>query len=184
MLLGLSGRIGAGKDTVGSYLVEKHGYTQRAFADKLKEATAALLNIPYELIDDFKENGSIEVNLPLGGDVVIGSFNLTGRQILQRMGTEVGRNIFGKDFWVNQIDISPINCVVTDVRFPNEVEHIESKGGTIIWIDRPLNLQKGKEHESEMLVLTNPVTISNDGTIEELYTKVDRLMKFLEEDGA
>jgi hypothetical protein len=177
MLLGLAGRMYAGKDTVGAYLVEQHGYTKRAYATKLKEAVATLFGFPLHDIDDFKDHGAVYVTTYMPDP-----FSITGRQILQRMGTEVGREIFGQDFWVNQLDISPIKCVVTDVRFQNEVDHINDNNGTIIWIDRLST--RVDEHESEMLVVKNPVTITNDGTKEELYTKVDRLIDFLQEDGA
>ena len=42
MILGLAGYATSGKDTVGRYLVEEHGFTRLAFADTLKRFALAV----------------------------------------------------------------------------------------------------------------------------------------------
>jgi hypothetical protein len=63
----------------------------------------------------------------------------TPREALQQMGTEAGRNIFHKDLWVAALmrDLDPRkNYVVTDVRFPNEIQMISQGGGHLIEVSR------------------------------------------------
>ena len=77
------------------------------------------------------------------------------RELLQRMGTEVGRELYGENFWVDRV-LSQIktyehideavtnfggevvydgraNYVITDVRFPNEANAVQSVGGKIYY---------------------------------------------------
>lgn len=61
-------------------------------------------------------------------------------KLLQWWGTEYRRNNFGQDYWVKRTfaDI-PANldiALITDVRFPNEAEAIESKGGYTVNVKR------------------------------------------------
>lgn len=61
----------------------------------------------------------------------------TPRRIMQRIGTEWGRDTQGEDFWVDMWDAKAHGCnrvVSDDVRFPNEAERIRSKGGFIMGI--------------------------------------------------
>jgi len=64
---------------------------------------------------------------------------VTPRGMLQKMGTEAGRNVFGSDLWVQSLD-SRIdmtkNNVITDVRFPNEIKWIRKKGGFVVRVTR------------------------------------------------
>ena len=97
------------------------------------------------------------------------------REILQILGTEVGRGVFGDDFWVKSLglrlqDTSAI--VISDCRFPNEADFIRSKGGLVIGIDRPgIEID---DHPSELQMVENwdtmvDVTISNSSSLEALY---------------
>ena len=61
---------------------------------------------------------------------------MTGRHILQVMGTDIFRNIYG-NVWVdaclkNIKDDGPELAIVTDCRFPNEVQGIQAAGGKVI----------------------------------------------------
>lgn len=61
-------------------------------------------------------------------------------KLLQWWGTEFRRNNFGEDYWVKKTFASiPANldiALITDVRFPNEAEAIESKGGYTVNVKR------------------------------------------------
>jgi len=45
---GIGGRRKSGKDTIGAYLVEHHGYTRVAFGDRIKQITKAVFAYPDE----------------------------------------------------------------------------------------------------------------------------------------
>lgn len=67
------------------------------------------------------------------------------------------------------------NWIITDVRFENEAEAVESKGGILLRVVRPRDTSKDMvEHESEtgLDLYTFQNTILNDGTIEELVEMV------------
>lgn len=91
------------------------------------------------------------------------------RDLMQLLGTECGRQIIHPDVWVNStmreyvrkvrqfaefVDGGPMmaslypNWVITDVRFPNEVQAIEKAGGIVIRVERP-ELTYTDEHASE-----------------------------------
>jgi hypothetical protein len=105
------------------------------------------------------------------------------RRLLQRCGTEAGRQVLGAQVWVNALmnDFDPENeaLVVTDVRFPNEADAIREAGGVVVRIERPgvgpHTDPGGWVHESDVALdhYDFDVTVKNDGTIEELH---DRLL--------
>ena len=105
--------------------------------------------------------------------------SLSWREFLQRFGTEMGREVLGPDFWVEQFadrylayeEHMPDNTlyVVRDVRFNNEAELITDYAGDIWQVHRPG--YEGDEHVSEAGINENYIRgdIGNDGTIEELH---------------
>lgn len=68
----------------------------------------------------------------------------TGRQFLQKLGTDAIRNELHKETWVNalmsqyrQVDLYPYpNWIITDTRFPNELAAVKVAGGVTIEIRR------------------------------------------------
>lgn len=140
MLIGLTGRAQAGKDTV--YERARHLYgdrvQRRSFADLLYKSAAATLDVSEERLRDWKSNPHVTVEIRLGGVVQLRQMSV--RQYLQRYGTEAHRNLFGADFWVDHLDLShdPDAIVfVTDVRFDNEAQAIIDAGGCIVQVIGP-----------------------------------------------
>jgi len=177
MIIGISGKIGCGKDTVGmiiqalsikktrdfgsrysneplEYLKNyegkpnlKGGWPIKKFADKLKECTSLIIGCSRDQL----ENQSFK-NTPLGEDWRI--FNsdeiLTPRKILQLLGTECGREIIHPNIWVNATLSSykpGDNIIITDVRFPNEAESIKDREGLLIRVNRKTD--NNSDHPSE-----------------------------------
>lgn len=116
----------------------------------------------------------------------------TPRLLLQLMGTECGRQILHPNLWVNAVmanykptgefniiddrSIYP-DWVITDMRFPNELVSIKSKGGLTIRVNRTSEIYGG-EHESET-ALDNAVfdySIDNSGTIKDLVEKIKGIL--------
>lgn len=114
----------------------------------------------------------------------------TPRLLLQLMGTECGRDILHPNIWVNAlmsnykpyytsyhdaIELYP-NWVITDMRFPNELEAVKSREGISIKVvrDNGTRAIDIKPHESET-ALDNAefdYTIYNDGTIKDLVDTI------------
>lgn len=169
MIIGLSGYAQSGKDTIASILVEKHGWKRVAFADKIKEFAEGLDITFYDgarLQDLVKADGWDKAKrFP---DV---------RGLLQDIGVSA-RNTFGEYFWVDQALAQVLNdetnYVITDVRFPNEVEAIKSMGGKVGLISR-LGVNAVNEHVSEHALANSrfDFRIENDGDLKELEETVD-----------
>jgi hypothetical protein len=177
MLIGLSGCKGVGKDTVGRILVQEHGFTRIAFADKLKQAVANLFDISIEQVDEWKNHPGADYNV----EVMIHyppdhEYAFTWRLFLQRFGTEMGRNTFGRHFWVDQwkraYDEAEGDIVVTDVRFVNEVMEITIYEADIVEITRPGHEPDGHESEEPLPSKLIDYTIDNSGSLDDLRTAV------------
>lgn len=186
MLIGLSGYAQTGKDSTAEVLVTKHGFTRIAFADKLREALYNLNPVVgyrwrglrrepvlyADLIDALGYEGARKTK-----------YAPEIRRLLQRLGTEVGRNMFGENFWVEQAlkDVSPNhsreNFVVTDCRFLNEARAVAQRGGEVWRISRP-GVGPANDHISEVGLDDWPFdrSISNEGTLDVLADKVSNAL--------
>ena len=148
MIIGLSGYAQVGKDTVANYLVNNHGFVKVSFADPIREALYRLN--PKVNIADMHGVFLASAVDGLGWENVKADSPDT-RGLLQRLGTEVGREMFGEDFWVNQGLLRAKehqNVVFADVRFENEANAIKKNGGQVWRINKrdhgPVN-----NHDSE-----------------------------------
>lgn len=106
----------------------------------------------------------------------------TPRHAMQTLGTEWGRDAIHPKFWVSLWQRAAYDVldhggmvVCDDVRFENEVETIRSVGGVIVKVERA-GLQAG-DHVSERFAFSVDHTVVNNGSIDDLFAKVDRLMK-------
>lgn len=193
-VIGFAGPAQNGKDTCADFLVDKFGYTKYGMADPLKEMLYVLNpDISYKhLIENsdihqtiFKEPCNKSANLKLIVDTV-GWEDAKQipeiRRLLQVFGTEVGREMIDEDLWVNLADRFIHNHTATTiagVRFPNEAELIRKHNGIIIQVIRPdtdLLTKSANKHTSETSKIDPDFTIINDGTVEDLYTKLDQIV--------
>ena len=139
MIVGLLGFIGSGKGTAGDILKDM-GFTPVSFAKGVKDVAAEMFGWDRILLEgdslesrEFRETPCKFWSKKFGRD-------FTPREALQKMGTEVGRDTFHSDFWILQLENrmkdydKPI--VITDVRFPNEIEWIHNMGGSVYEIKR------------------------------------------------
>jgi hypothetical protein len=140
MIIGVTGFIGSGKDTVADYLCTFHGFKRVSFAASLKDAVSSVFGWDRELLEgstktsrEWREQKDEWWSERLGMDI-------TPRWVLQVWGTEVCRNHFHKDIWVasveNKLRQTKDNIVITDCRFANEVESLKNVGATTMRINR------------------------------------------------
>lgn len=195
MIIGLGYQRRAGKDTVADFLVRDYGFTKMSFTidGGLQDACIALnpiVDMDVHWSDRFGgywERQPIryaDVCNDLGYETAKDQYPEVVRT-LQRMGTEVGRNVIDPDVWVN---IAMAKCdparhyAFVNCRFTNEAAAIRAQpGGVTVHVYRPgLDLGDPEDiamHESELAVgITWDFTIVNDGTLEDLEGKVDRFM--------
>jgi len=138
MIIGLCGLIGSGKGTAGEILVE-HGFVPLSFAGSLKDAVSAIFGWERALLEgDTDESRAFREEYDVFWTQKFGRI-ITPRIILQEFGTEVVRNNCLDSIWVDSLERKLSlyeNVVITDVRFPNEIDFIKTMGGNIFQINR------------------------------------------------
>lgn len=175
---------GAGKDTAAKILVESRGYTRVGFADLLKRSAAACFGMPPESWDKLKNDpdayvGVYRYTFTSSGDTYEPIAATTAREFLQRYGTEAHRDIFGTNFWVENLKLPEGDVVITDCRFQNEAEAVKALGGYICLIRRPDTDSRWAEHPSENGVPLPLIdySIKNETNIGALWSAVGRMEK-------
>lgn len=109
-------------------------------------------------------------------------YNLSGRKILQIIGTDVVRELYGSNFWIdccyNKIPDDIEIVILGDVRFSNEVDSIKQRNGIIIKIETPKN-DNIITHASENIDNINyDYIIYNDRIyIYKLKNDIEKIMK-------
>lgn len=146
--VGISGWARAGKDTIADHMVSEHGYVKMSFAAPMKEAMYALN--PRITVNDVC-NTALRTGVDVYGWEGLKEHGPEIRGLLQRFGTEVGREMWGENFWVD-LAISKIpdgsKVVFADVRFPNEANAIKELGGEVWRVER-FNSGPANDHVSE-----------------------------------
>jgi hypothetical protein len=220
-ILGINGKIGSGKDTVGQIIqyltdelnkVNPKEFTEwvdggfhasdwkiKKFAGKLKLIASILTGATLEQLEDqdFKKQ-------EMGPE-----WGITYRELLQKVGTEAMRNVIHENVWVNALfaDYNATgynytgcenkviqgeweypNWIITDMRFPNEMEAVKAKGGITIRVNRPYSTTGGNGipatfsqtqfHPSETALDNHEFdyVIDNNGTISDLIDKVKNIL--------
>jgi len=208
MIIGFVGLIGAGKDTAADYLVNTHEFRRDSFANTLKDAVACVFGWDRTLLEgrtkearEWREQRDEWWSNRLGMDI-------TPRWILQYWGTDVCRKSFHNDIWIasleNKIRKTGDNIVISDVRFPNEIDAIHNASGLVVRIKRGNDpkwfsdaqaynrgpngnanwalskgkLDKLKIHASEYSWVGGKIdhTVYNDSTIDQLYEQIESLV--------
>lgn len=201
-IIGLTGKAGSGKDTVCGFMKEwgdANGVEVRrfAFADALKESAARSLGFTagnteqcVAFCNELKQPGmEVQIANYARPEPGVASF-ITGRQFLQFFGTEGHRDVFGEEFWVEQlferilescVDLLDGIVVVSDVRFPNEGSAInnateyEGIDDAEIWeVVRP-EQEKVEAHASEAGLRDGQIEfeIINSGDLIDLQNLVN-----------
>jgi len=179
-LIGIYGKKGSGKDTVGELLENALSWKTIAVADAIKEAAKIIF-----LLSDDQVYGDISVKETLDP-----RWDMTPRHILQQLGTEVGRNICPEvwnsnlRFRIEQGGFPESGFIVTDIRLLDEAELIRNMGGIVIRVDRPdAGSGQFEEHrtETEQDEITPDFIIDNDGNLEALLWKVMDFTRWLDE---
>jgi len=198
-IIGICGFIGSGKDTAADYLVNFHEFRRDSFAATLKDAVSAVFNWDRELLEGrTKQAREWREQVDPWWAERTGMPDLTPRLALQLWGTEVCRRGFHDDIWIASLEArlrnSQDNIVISDCRFPNEINSIKQAGGKVVrvergskpaWYDHAVAVNAGDLthkryldrfaiHASETAwVGTNfDVVIDNNGTVDDLYNQL------------
>lgn len=186
MILGLHGRSGAGKNACAERLKLLYpDVVEISIAAKVKETLAALLGVNVGDLELWKNQPDRCVALGglYDGLGFVPDTAWTIREVLQRLGTEAGREIFGEDFWVDQAlpdgafftEQGDKLYVVTDVRFPNEARRVKDLGGHTVCVVGPD--ENTGEHPSEIPLSCDYVL--NNLSRDDGFVALDRRLALL-----
>lgn len=201
-LLGISGRRGSGKDTFAQLVhfcdlkIQYPGYwgektfdfflngehtwksswETHFFAKKLKEIAAML-------------TGHKDQYSQAGKTTFLSEWGMTVGEIQQKLGTDGIRNGLHDQAWILACFAGTKeaqNTIITDMRFPNEMEAIKSRGGITIRIDGDPKNQQGDgtrddNHPSETSLddADFDFHIINNGTLKDLEEKVKLVLNIV-----
>ncbi len=170
-IVAIFGRAQSGKSTAARLLFDR-GFKVMSFAEPLK---AMLLVMGVERQHIYGTDG--EKNQPL--EILCGH---SARKAMQTLGTE-WRETLSTNLWTNHLlcrlhDTSSRFIVIDDARFVHEYEMLQSIGAICIGIERPGQGTSNSTHASETwdFKSTGMPVIQNDGTMEELWAKIQRYL--------
>lgn len=180
----VSGRKRVGKDTFSNFFVEQ-GYQRVAFADFLKISCQKFLADQFNYyvpLSDFysDEKDFITYQLPLAEPE-----SYTVRDLLQWYGQMI-KEKFGLLYWVDHaiesiLSGSDDNIIITDVRFPYEVDRVKLKllqfNCVTVWVERdtPFNDTHVSETSINPQLYSFQHIINNNGTLEDLKAQFEKL---------
>jgi hypothetical protein len=209
MIIGICGLIGAGKDTAADYLVNDHEFRRESFANTLKDAVAQVFGWDRTLLEGrTKEARAWREEVDIWWAKRLNMPDLTPRLMLQLWGTEVCRKGFHDDIWIasleNKLRTSRDDVVISDCRFPNEIQAIKQQGGLVIrvvrgaepdWYDAAMSANQGPDGNSTWSISRQKLqklgihasetswigtefdaVIDNNGTLDHLYSQLNDLL--------
>lgn len=179
--IALVGKMGSGKSTVAGILIAK-GYVHHSWAEPVR----AIFSMAYDTItpENYAEVKATEYEVSERGprdqptDVI-----RTGRELLQRIGTDALRNNVDLDFWVKVgmnkaygLVMQDKMVVNDDTRFLNEADALRRLGFAIVRIERPGTVSGDHPSEVEQDSIQADYVLRNDGDLYDLHFAVDELL--------
>lgn len=191
MNIAIAGRARTGKDTIGRYLVETRGYRRVAFADALKEAALR--------VDPIVDVGMDAASAENGYEPA--EYSCTLKEVVDAQGWERAKEVpevrrflqelgaamraVDPEIWiraalkkVDEANEAGVPCVITDVRYPNELVAPGSyRRCYTVHIDRPDAPQLVHESEGAIGPEDTHYMIRNTGTVDDLHRQVDLILE-------
>lgn len=187
-IIALSGFARTGKDEAARVLVDDFGFIQIGFADKLREMLYALnpvvshksytvgMEEPYDIVTTPVLLQDV-IDTYGWGNYKETEYGAEIRRLLQRLGTEAGRQTLWDSIWIDAALTGlpeDAKVVVSDARFFNEFDAVRERGGSIWRIERdgvgPLN-----SHASETEATSYPhfaKVLYNNSTLSDWQDKI------------
>lgn len=191
MIIGLNGRLKAGKDTTYAIIKEllepEHQVIQISFAKALKLSAAASIGSDVASLDNWKNDEEAYFIRP-------DRTKFTSREYLQWYGTEAHRELFGDNFWVDvalplsgKYSPPPFRAVdmryeraiyvVTDMRFPNEAERVLKLGGRTVKVVRETETKFAAHASEQNIDHMIQYFLDNTTTLEDLRGRTKLMLK-------
>jgi dephospho-CoA kinase len=179
-IIGLTGAKGCGKDTTASILQDAYSIAGErlvrpiAFADPIKHEVMRIFGLKTIAQYDTFKRSIVQAN----------DARIDGRHVVREIGMlmrryDVNQFVDYVDQMINTVDDNLTRdtiWVITDLRFDNELIHLQNLGAKIVKIDRPLG-NVIDTHITERGFDNNicDIIIENKTTLEEFNTQVLRV---------
>jgi hypothetical protein len=194
MIFGICGFKSSGKDTIADYLVSRYGFKKLSFACALKDILSIIFGWPRDKLEGItKEDRLWRENVDTWWATELSMPHLTPRLALQHFGTEIFRNNWHPDIWTKIIENQLTKydkIIITDCRFPNEINLVKKYGGKLIHVHKELpdwfhNYKFGltvdiqNMHISEVSWIRSDFdyVIDNNSTICDLHKKMQTILE-------
>lgn len=203
MLIGLTGFIGTGKNSVASFLIDNYDFYQDSYASTLKDICCVIFGWDREMIEGSTNESRVwREEIDVWWANKLGIPNFTPRLAMQLVGTDALRKHFHSDIWLLTLESRLIkglgkDIVVSDARFINELQLVKKHNGVIInvcndikpeWYDVAKSAISGSSRHTEIMKEKYPMVhesewswlsvepdfiIKNTGTLSDLEIEVD-----------
>lgn len=169
-LIGISGDVGSGKDSIAQVLVESCDFERFAFGDDIKFASAALYDIPLCLLVDPETKNGFHPN---AGNTL--------RNLMRFVGSEIFRAI-DPNIWITGLETKIRTCeasnvVLSDLRTKTELDFLTQYHGKHWKAIRPDNPYSANmsTHSTDIELADEPVdcVVLNNGSLTDLKTQVE-----------
>jgi len=201
MIIGLCGKKHSGKDTAAKHLCLVYKYIRYGLADPMKFAIKEIFLLSDEqLWGDLKEVLDARYNTTARKILQVFGTELFQFDIYKHI-PEL--SVEPRKLWINRFKLwyryqqngipihfvnslnneimytdTPLDVVISDVRFPHEVDVIREMGGIIVKINRnDVDLSDVHASETEMDEIEPDYVIDNNGSIKDLKHNLDILME-------
>jgi hypothetical protein len=196
-VVGVAGQLRNGKDEIADYLQLKLDGHRTAFATAVKTVFCEAFGTDMDFVEEWK----VKDEPPPGFDMTVRKIlQMIGDGFRKAKGSVWVDKCFDDfEFLFEGLGSCPV--IISDTRYVNELKRVRESGGTNILVYRPgflNNDPNGSEAQIKPFIqyflasqgfegvvgeghLTNPpdlidVFIRNDGSLEDLYLKVDELV--------
>jgi len=193
IVIGIGGKIGAGKDAIGRHLQTHYNFHVIRFADDLKEEVLRIMRKTVEEIWKVYYTGSVfEASMMMGNPSEMDLRKMIWdekppiiRRMLQEWGTELRRNE-DPDYWIKlwsakvrrSLD-QGYSVAAPDTRFKNELEAVKAFGGRFVRTVRPGSVGGDHASETEMDAFEADHTFQNTKGLPFLFAQVDGYLESL-----
>lgn len=177
--IALVGRMGAGKSTIAEHLADHYRYSRHSWAAPVRAIFAMAYGsavLEPRLYAETKARTFV-VTGPDGYAI-----DRTGRELLQRIGTDAIRDQVDRDFWIKaglRAAVDQLGPFVNDdTRFQNEADAVRRLGWLVVRLERPGLPDTGTHpSETEQAAIRPDLVVVNDGPPWQVAEELIRLVE-------